>query len=101
MTTTHTPGPWMVAHESEPQRSDGVILESPNGFEIRPDGDQKLGEEAADLRLAAAAPDLLAVVKGFHSKLATYVNVYPGDKQLCRLLRECNAAIDKATGVAA
>lgn len=96
MNEKHTPGPWMVAHESELQRSDGVIFESPNGFEIRPDGDQKLGDEAADLRLAAAAPELLAVVKGFRSKLATYVNVYPGDKQLCRLLRECNAVIAKA-----
>lgn len=46
----------------------------------------------------AERDDLLAVVRGFRQKLATYVSVYPGDKQLRRLLDECDAAIIKAGG---
>ena len=38
---------------------------------------------------------LLALVKGFHRKLETYRNVYSGDKELRRLLTECEAAIAK------
>lgn len=46
----------------------------------------------------AERDDLLAVVRGFRQKLAIYVSVYPGDKQLRRLLDECDAAIIKAGG---
>lgn len=37
--------------------------------------------------------ELEAVVSGFRTKLATYVSVYPGDKELRRLLSECDAAL--------
>lgn len=40
--------------------------------------------------------ELLALVKGFHRKLETYRNVYSGDKELRRLLGECEEAIAKA-----
>ena len=46
----------------------------------------------------AAAPQLLNVVRGFRRKLATYTSVYEGDKELRRLLKECDAAIAKAEG---
>lgn len=52
----------------------------------------------ADLLEAGAAPDLLAVTRGFSTKLTTYVSVYPGDKELRRLLHDCDAAIARATG---
>ena len=55
-------------------------------------------EREATARLLTAAPDLLDVTQGFRRKLATYVSVYPGDKELRRLLGECDAAIAKATG---
>lgn len=55
-------------------------------------------EAAARAKVAAAAPDLLAVVQGFRQKLVTYVHVYKGDKELRRLLDECDAAISKAQG---
>lgn len=42
--------------------------------------------------------ELLSLVKGFHRKLETYRNVYTGDKELRRLLDECEAAIAKAEG---
>jgi hypothetical protein len=40
--------------------------------------------------------ELLALVNGFYRKLETYRNVYSGDKELRRLLSECEAAIAKA-----
>lgn len=40
--------------------------------------------------------ELLSLVKGFHRKLETYRNVYSGDKELHRLLAECEEAIAKA-----
>lgn len=41
--------------------------------------------------------ELLTVTQGFRRKLATYVSVYPGDKELRKLLDDCDAAIAKAT----
>lgn len=50
--------------------------------------------------LVAQRDELQAVARGFRQKLATYVSVYPGDKQLRRLLDECDAAIAKTGGAA-
>jgi len=50
-------------------------------------------EEVAELNQQRV--ELLALVKGFHRKLETYRNVYSGDKELRRLLDECEAAIAK------
>lgn len=53
-------------------------------------------EQAKLLNEVIAERDgLLAIVTGFHTKLATYTSVYPGDKELRRLLSECEAAIAK------
>jgi hypothetical protein len=52
-----------VAASTELQTADGIVVESPNGWEVRPDGPQKLGNEAADLRLIAASPRLLAALQ--------------------------------------
>lgn len=56
--------------------------------------------QAAELisGLVAQRDELLAVTQGFRMKLATYVSVYAGDKELRRLLDTCDAAIAKATG---
>lgn len=65
-------------------------LEEPGGFMktlgVALDA-QKLAEQQRD--------ELLALVNGFHRKLETYRNVYSGDKELRRLLSECEAAIAK------
>lgn len=89
MSTNHfTPGPWRVAESSEPMAEDGTVCESPNGWEIRPGGHQKLGSEAADLRLIAAAPDLLAALAQAHQYVPPSSPVH----------RQIMAAIAKATG---
>lgn len=49
-------------------------------------------------RLRDAAPVLFDVVKRGRQKLATYVKVYPGDKELRSLLKAWDAAVAKATG---
>lgn len=95
MSTQHTPGPWFVAKADEPMESDGLIVESPNGYEIRPDGHQRLGDELADLSLIAAAPDLLEaltlLIAGIESSVSnTYIP-----------LVKARAAIAKAEGGAA
>lgn len=41
--------------------------------------------------------DLLNLVKGFHRKLAIYKGIFKDDKELSRLLAECESAIARAT----
>lgn len=101
MTAKHTPGPWTVSG----QRTKYVESRIRSGWvqEIAAVGpteaDNGYGpQQEANARLIAAAPELLDVVKGFRRKLETYVSVYPGDKELRRLLSNCDAAIAKATG---
>lgn len=107
MTAKHTPGPW----ETKPEECDkpyirirgtragarykvaNVITPVYDGI-----GAREAEETRANARLIAVAPDLLDVVKGFRRKIETYVSVYPGDKELRRLLSNCDAAIAKATG---
>jgi hypothetical protein len=48
--------------------------------------------------LLAAAPDLLEAIQGFRRQLKTYASVYLWDKDVHRLLDECDAAIAKARG---
>ena len=62
----------------------------------REEGDQlilRLTEERAEAM--AQRDELLALVNGFHRKLETYRNVYSGDKELRRLLSECETALAK------
>lgn len=59
----HTPAPWAVYPDGALQRADGTICLTGNGNEIRPAGGQKLGDEAADLALIAASPDMLAALQ--------------------------------------
>lgn len=107
--SAHTPGPWTF----------GICLEAGRfggGFEVRsataagatkqwplvichrapfPD---RVAEMEANARLIAAAPELLDVVKRGRQKLATYVSVYQGDKELRSLLDAWDAAIAKTEG---
>lgn len=105
MQVVHTIGPWVL---DAPEHAQHIIQDyhfidagkgyhcerSGNGFGIAGFMSQ------ADAQLIAAAPDLLHAVQRGRQKLATYVSVYPGDKELRFLLATWDAAIAKTTGVA-
>lgn len=96
----HTPGPWRAVDDGDGEYSIWHDYTDDQGESYSTwlaDGTTSQD----DANLIAAAPDLLLVTQGFRRKLATYVSVYPGDKELRRLLDECDAAIAKATGGAA
>ena len=67
---------------------EGIMTEYMEKFSATTFNDFKRMKEQRD--------ELLTIVKGFHRKLETYRNVYSGDKELRRLLDECEAAIAKA-----
>jgi len=87
----HTPGPWEIAPPHQTAgwglcvRSSGRILARMVGR----DQDQK----KADVRLMAAAPDLLEALKTLPQSLAAT------DDDLNRWLERANAAIAKAEGI--
>ena len=103
-TNKHTPGPWAIYVPDAGQ--DGY----PHNWNIGHDSENRSvyvasipgavhSERAqADARLIKAAPDLLEVTSGFRTKLATYCGVFPGDKGLQMLLKECDDVIAKVTG---
>ena len=92
MSTQHTPGPWFVAKEADVQASDGNVLISPNGYEIRPVPGVRLGDEMADLQLTAAAPELLEALQ---FAIRFYDQLNPSDVVRMRKV------VAKATGSAA
>jgi hypothetical protein len=62
------------------------------------EGEVITGDVALYLEAAEAIEALLGVVEDFRQKLATYVSVYPGDKELKRQLHDCDTAIAKVRG---
>lgn len=94
-----TPGPWFVAKEADAQASDGNVVISPNGYEIRPVPGVRLGDEMADLQLTAAAPELLAALQVM---LRDYTAVHDiGDIEMQPAINQARSVIAKATGSAA
>ncbi len=66
-----TPGPWSLGESCDLLDRDGVIIESINEtYDIRPAIGVKLGDELADMRLMAAAPDLLAALETIMGEVA-------------------------------
>ncbi len=61
--TKHTAAPWKIFHVNETLAQDGVICETGNGWQIRPNGGQLLGDEAEDLKLIAMAPEMLRLLQ--------------------------------------
>lgn len=89
-----TPGPWYLQKRWFIKGNDDSVV-----AKVHPWDETGCREEDhANAALIAAAPDLLDVVKGFRQKLSTYVGIYSGDKELKRLLEDCDAAIRKAEG---
>ena len=88
MDTKHTPGPWQLGTESE-----GFFIA--NG-ELRPDIAKRI-TSAADARLIAAAPELLAALQD----IAKYTSATHADcavQVLSENARIAQAAIAKAIG---
>jgi hypothetical protein len=56
---SHTPGPWRQ-HSEHPER---IILNGSAGYEVRHAWDEDCRPNPADVRLIAAAPELLAALK--------------------------------------
>lgn len=92
----HTPGPWSIHHKP---RCDWQIVGADEYSIVGVPDDDKYGrptEDAANARLIAAAPDLLAFVKRFTSNDECTVTE-PGDAGHCH---HCDAInlIAKADG---
>lgn len=106
MNTPYTPGPWKTEYRkgADAMYRTEIFSEQHGGIATCAWTPKHCGNgvietyREANARLIAVAPDLLDVVKGFRRKLETYVSVYPGDKELRRLLSNCDAAIAKVTG---
>lgn len=98
----HTPGPLHVEPEGLCTRQ----------FAIRSDFHRRPGEwddvyvefsgyfGSYGPHLFAAAPELSELVRRGRQKLATYVGIYPGDKELQSLLRDWDSALARAEGCA-
>jgi hypothetical protein len=68
-----TQGPWIVVKEDVTQMSDGIIVGSLNGYEVRPLGQQPLGEELLDLALIQQAPELLEQLETLVKKVQNHM----------------------------
>jgi len=68
---THTPGPWHQ-HTQHPER---IILNGSAGYEVHHAWDENLGPNPADVRLMAAAPELLAALKALVNHCVRNINV--------------------------
>lgn len=90
----HSPAPWTTKH--------GLIYDAEGRTVascINEDGEYPDPQRGPhDAELIAAAPVLANTVRGFRQKLATYVSVYPGDKELRELLSMCDAALAQVDG---
>jgi hypothetical protein len=105
MSTKHTPGPWFIRREPDPQRENGWML--PHDWLIEQDAGEGFGrwiatfprlvdgeqeQQIADAHLIAAAPDLLAAAEQALELLRTGAPGWGVAKDIL------NAAIAKATG---
>lgn len=98
----HTPGPWEVLHCGID--SETILVQSGDGLEICTTIGEQMGlpEEAANARLIAAAPDMLAACKSALEVLdeACQTGYHDAEKD-APTARELEAAIAKAEGGAA
>lgn len=95
MTAHHTPGPWIAVHSDVLQRSEGIVIETPNGYEVRPLGPQALGDEFHDLALIENAPQLLSCLQELVDIIKGHLE--DGDKLDSFTLQPAIQAIANAT----
>ena len=98
MKTQHTPGPWKINKKysfSVETLSDGqginIIAECSD-----PDGIRSAGEDSANAKLIAAAPDLLAALEA----IIKMIGPYAGQGRMDTEISAARAAIAKARGEA-
>lgn len=106
--TKFTPGPWTAEQDPEDADMWGIHAEPPFGgavfvriATVEPPAWNSVEREqlAANACLIAAAPELLAALERAERKLAAYVGVCAGDKELTdAVLPMARAAIAKARG---
>lgn len=104
--TTHTPGPWRAAFGDDagprPGEFELACLEHHIfGTNIYAPGEyysESLPEHEANARLIAAAPDLLAALKGLHDDIAEYAHINRLGGFDNHWMKAARAAIDKADG---
>lgn len=91
MTTTHTPGPWSATGYHVEARAGAIATVCDAG-----DGDT---EGDANARLMAAAPDLLAALRGVMAWWADTLPPHGADDEMpAHLFDAAHAAIARATG---
>ena len=98
MTTTHTPGPWTT----EPNAAGGLLVRNGKGRVIAGAD----AEQAGDMLLIAAAPELLEALRRATEKMRRANSIqHSGGKvraedwaELHQFSNECAAAIAKAEG---
>lgn len=104
--TKHTPGPWeMTKLDTEPRKPDAYVLgrSLPHHWtgigEVRLNGCEPGSEEnAANARLIAAAPELLAACEGARALIRTIDAANPGGFAVGMMLLVLDKAIAKARG---
>lgn len=96
MTTQHTPGPWEVMDSFYPSMKEvfGASFKIKCVMWATDLTEEDYQQRSADLRLIAAAPDLLAVLSEFKIASDNQDNTFDGSAWLDRV----DAAIAKATG---
>jgi hypothetical protein len=102
--TRHTPGPWKVGRKSS-NPGEGLEIAAKSKFiawgtsTYNEDKDEDVitGEDRANARLIAAAPELLGAIKGLIDQLeAIGIPDWHGAEGLC--LKQARAATAKAEG---
>jgi len=104
--SAHTPGPWVLGNENnqccDVECGDGRTSVSLNRFDslMRDESHISRAERLANARLIAAAPDLLAALKGLRAAaLSEYVSCDCPNASICRpSIKAADAAIAKAEG---
>lgn len=93
MSDAHTPGPWVIDGRFVEEPATKATIAHCNSFWTNPG---KSGEEAdANLRLVAAAPDLLAAAVALRKFAALFA--FETDEVAQAVLAQADAAIAKAT----
>jgi hypothetical protein len=91
MSTTHTPGPWKAEQFADRINVWPISRKKPDGSAVAYD------MTAADARLIAAAPDLLAACQDVLREYAEFAGLWTIDTESDGVTA-CRAAIAKATG---
>lgn len=93
--TKHTPGPWIYYVDAPTTEPDWHVVTTANKMRVIANVHIEPGNatDAANARLIAAAPELLAAARA----LVAYINSMPTDNEKCRVL---STALNNSAGQA-